>query len=478
MLHEKLITILRARWIVAVSVLLGVFIATLAISLWIPKQYTATASVVIDVKSPDPIAGMVLQGMMTPGYMATQLDVIQSERVARKVIERLNLANVPALRQQWQDASGGKGDYISWLAELLQKKLAVKPSRESSVMQVSYSAADPAFAAAVANAFVRAYIETTLELRVEPAKQYSTLFDDQASKLRVDLEAAQGRLSEHQQKHGLIATDERLDVENARLNELSSQLVLVQSLAADAKGRQSVLSESSQEVVSNPLIGALKADKSRQEAKLKELRVKYGPAHPQVAELQESVLELRAKIEAETKNVMASVTSNDRVMQSREGALKAAVEAQRQRVLNLKQQRDTAAVLIKDVENAQRAYDAVLNRLNMTNLESQSNQTNVSVLKIATPPADPTFPNVILNGFVALILGGVLGLAVAFLYEMSDRRLRSSIDVSDELGASLLAVIPNTQAERKRTGLFRPNMVIDDKSRAISRPLAAPDQKG
>ena len=59
-------------------------------------------------------------------------------------------------------------------------------------------------------------------------RQAATYFTGQIKSLRVDLEAAQSKLSAYQQEHGLVSTDNRLDVESARLNDLSSQLVQAQ----------------------------------------------------------------------------------------------------------------------------------------------------------------------------------------------------------------------------------------------------------
>jgi len=115
----------------------------------------------------------------------------------------------------------GKGRLEIWLADLLQKKLEVKPSRESNVISVSYKAVDPGFAAAVANAFTQAYIETNIELKVAPARQYAQWFGEQGKSLRDNLEKAQAKLSAYQQEHGIVAIDERLDNETAKLNELS-----------------------------------------------------------------------------------------------------------------------------------------------------------------------------------------------------------------------------------------------------------------
>ncbi|MDR3323648.1 MAG: hypothetical protein LBS89_05540 [Zoogloeaceae bacterium] len=92
---------------------------TLVVSLLLPKQYTATTTVIIDVKSPDPIAGMVLPGMMAPGYMATQVDVINSPRVAQEVVKALKMDSNPQARALWQEEAEGQGDVIVWLGDML-----------------------------------------------------------------------------------------------------------------------------------------------------------------------------------------------------------------------------------------------------------------------------------------------------------------------------------------------------------------------
>jgi succinoglycan biosynthesis transport protein ExoP len=446
MTFSQFLIILRARWVLMVSIFLGVVLLVLAISLLLPKRYTASASVVIDVKSPDPMVGMVLPGMMQPGYIATQLDVLQSERVTLGAIRALRLEDNQALRQQWQETTNGVGSYGSWLADLLQRGIDIKPSRESSVINISYSAADPNFAAALANAYVRSYIETTLELRVEPAKQYSTLFGSQAKLARDRLEAAQGRLSAYQKERGLIiATDERLDVETARLGELSSQLVALQAFAVESASRKSTAGANSQEVLNNPVVAGLKSDLSRQEARLKELSARYGPAFPQVQELQANITELRTRIDAEVGRVTSSFGINNTVNQSRESQLRAALEQQRQKLLKLKEQRDEAAVLLRDVESAQRAYETITSRFNQASVESQSNQTNVSVLKEASAPSQPSAPRTFLNMILAVLVGSMLALASALMAELRDRRMRSEFDVVEGLELPLLGVMPDAK---------------------------------
>ena len=436
--------ILARRWIAALVFGLTV-VSTIAVSLLMPKQYTAEASVVVDFK-PDPVSALMYQGSASPAFMATQVDVITSDRVAYRVVRNLKLNENPQIREQWQADTGGAGTIEAWLTQTFRRNMDVKPSRESSVIAVTYKAPDPRFAAALANAFVRAYMETSLELRVDPARQYSSFFDSRSKEARETLERAQAQLSDFQKENSITATDERLDVENARLNELSSQLVAIQALAVESSSRQTQAQGGSgdrmQEVLNSPLVSGLKADLSRNEAKLQELNARLGDKHPQVIEAEENIKSLRAKISEETRRITGGVGVSASINRQRQAELTASLEAQRSKVLKLKAVRDEASVLERDVQNAQRAYEAVTTRLTQTTLESQTTQGNVNVLTEATPPLEPSSPKVVLNAILAVFVGFLLAAGVVLVLELRNRRIRSADDLFVSLGLPVLGVLP------------------------------------
>lgn len=439
---QQLLLILWARRKPALAVLALTVLATLVVSLMLPKQYKASTAVVVDVKSPDPIVGMVLPGMMAPGYMATQVDIVNSDRTAQRVVRLLRMDESPAIREQWVEATDGKGQITHWLAELLQKKLDVKPSRESNVINISFSGQDAAFSAAVANAFAQAYIDTTIELRVEPAKQYAVWFDSQVKAQRERLESAQKALSDFQQESGIIATDERLDYEMQKYNELSSQLTQAESQGADSASKQKFgSSDTLQEVMTNPLINQLKADVARLESRLKELSGNLGENHPQYQRTQAELNELKARLKSETLKVTSSIGTAGRVSQAKEVELQAAIEAQRKKVLDLKRQRDEISVLAREVETAQRGFDAIGQRMTQSTLEAQSLQTNVSVLTPAIEPLIPSSPKVFLNVLVAFAAGLVLAMAVALGAELAQPRIRAAADLALAMSVPVLAVL-------------------------------------
>jgi protein tyrosine kinase modulator len=462
-------SILKARKWIVLLVLLLVMSATVAVSALLPTRWTATTSVLVDAKGPDPVTGIVIPALMLPGYMATQVDVIQSRNVAFKVVDNLKLDQDQTALQQWRESTEGRGSFKVWLAEVLLKKLDVKPSRDSSVVEISFSGPDPQRAAAVANAFARAYIETNLELKVEAARHTARWFGDRTLALRRDVERSSARLAEYQQEKGIVSLDEHLDTENVRLEQLNAQLSAAAAQTADALTRQHLARDSLArgaaadaipEVLSNPLIQILKGEISRKEAKLKELSVKLGPNHPQYQAAAADLLSSRQKLTAETVDVVSGIANNARIAQRREAELQAKATAQKTRVLSLKKQRDELSALMREAENAQKAFDMTAQRYTQTNLESQATQTNIAVLSPAVEPTRPSFPNWPLNIAFSIFVGTMLGVGIALLLEMLDQRLRSEADIPRMLELPVFGTLPQLQVRRElgRTRLlpYRP----------------------
>jgi chain length determinant protein EpsF len=442
--------VLLARWKLAFGVFTGVVLATIIVSLMMPKMYTASATVVVDTKA-DPVTVAAYAVQNSTAYIATQVDIISSERVADRVVKLLKLDKSPDYLAAWKDSTDGKGDIVSWIGLMLKKTVVVTPSRDSSVIDISMTWSDPKTAAVLANAFAQAYIDTNIELKVDPAKQYATWFDERSRALRTDLEAKQKRLSDYQAETGLVAAgDGKLDIESSRLAELSSQLLTIQALRQDSQSRQRQAGGdggSMAEVLQSPYIASLKADLSRAEAKLQDLATNVGKNHPDYKNTAAEVANLRARVEAETAKITASFGSTTQVNLRRESEIRAALDAQKKRMLDLTHERDQVAVLQNDVATAQRNLDAVTQRLAQSSLESQTQQTNIYLLTTAVEPMKKSSPRYFLNLLVGIFLGGILGVSAAVFREITDRRVREDQDLSQALGVPLFAKIPSIKPD-------------------------------
>jgi polysaccharide biosynthesis transport protein len=429
----QFLLILRARYKVMLFALVATVATIVTISLLIPKQYTATAAVVIDLKSPDMVSGLILQGMLAPAYMTTQVDIINSDRVAKGAAKLLGtLSGLDA------NASG----FSALEARKLQKGLDVKPARESNLININFTGNDPDFSAAAANAFAQAYIDVNVDLRVTPARQNATFFDEQAKVARDKLEAAQLALTRYQQKNGITANDERLDFEIAKLNETSSQLTEIQGQTTDSQSkRKSGKADTVAEVMQSSLINDLKADIARLEAKLTEGNVNLGKNHPQTLRSEAELATLKSQLESETRKITSSIETTYQISKQREAQLQGAVGAQKTRVLALNRQRDELNVLRGDLESATKAFELVSQRASQTTIESRTNQTNISLLNAATPPQDASKPRVLFNTLISIFLGLLLGTALALVLELVNRRVRSARDLMEALELPVLGTI-------------------------------------
>ncbi len=137
-----------------------------------------------------------------------------------------------------------------------------------------------------------------------------------------------------------------------------------------------------------------------------------------------------------------------RVSQQKEAEISAALAAQKERVLRLKSEQDEMAALAREFESAQRIYDNALLRLGQTNMESQSDQTDIAILNAATPPLEPSSPKVILNMFVSVFLGAMLALVFAMFRELIDRKVRSADDIVTNLDVAVLADLTQIKNEK------------------------------
>jgi chain length determinant protein EpsF len=457
---QQILLVLRSRWRLAAGIFAGIVIPVLIVNLILPKQYMASSSVVVDLK-PDPVAGQVNPAQALPQYMATQVDIVGSPRVARRVVKLLQLDQSPDYQRAWQQAGHGRGDLTDWIATLLKRKLAVSPTGESNVVNISVTWPTAQGAAALANAFAQAYVDTTIELTVEPAKQYASSFGDRATVLRADLEAKQKLLSDFESQAGIVATDERLDVEQSRLAELSTQLVAIQGMRQDSESREhqgNSDQDSIPEVLQNPVIISLKAELSRVEAKQDDIATRLGTNHPEYLSSQAEVNSVRARIAQERVRIINSLGNTTRVNWRRERDLTAAVEAQKQRIIELKHLHDKAQVLQNDVVTAQRNLDAVTQRLAQSTLEGQTQQTNLAVLTRAIEPLEHSQPKMLLNVMLAALAGAALGIGVALLREKSDQRIRTDADLGHLAGVPVLARILSVTNQTKGKSQAPPSL--------------------
>ena len=426
---QQFLSILRARRAVAGLILL----ATLSLALvWVlvrPASYTARAPVLVDVRV-DPLSNNQYQPPMPASFMSTQIDIIRSERVAERAVALLPKDQAPL--KGIIEASQKKPNPAAWAARLLSMTLDVKPARESNIINISWTGRTPVEAALVANAFAQAYLETSLDIKTDPAKKYAVWFDAQVKAAREKLEASQRQLSDFQEKAGIVSADEKADFETERLKELNTQLMQAQGRAV--QGGESAMG--------NPLVNSLRGEVARLEAKVSQGAATMGARHPQMLAMQAELNALRSRMGSESERAGAFAGNSRAASKARVAELERAVAEQKGRVLALNKQRGELSILQREVDSAQKAYETVSASAAQSHLQSMSNQTNVMRLASAVEPMEKAGPSGMQAMMIAAAAGLILAIATALLLELGNRRIRSADDLSMVTHLPILASIP------------------------------------
>ncbi|MRT27577.1 MULTISPECIES: chain length determinant protein EpsF [Herbaspirillum] len=455
---SQFLLILQAHRKVILLILSITVVVALVVSLVLPKQYKATSSVVLNYKASDPVTGLVVAPQALPGFMPTQVAIINSPSVALGVVDSLKLADQQEVKDAYADDNHGDLDIRNWLAALLLKKMDAVASKESSVIDITFKAQDPQFAALVANAFAASYQRVSMQLKLDPTRKASSYFNDQVKVLRDTYEQAQAKLSKYQEEHGITNIDNRTDVETNRLNDLSTQLVMAQAALSEAQSRRRQASAGagteSPDVNANPLVQTLKTNLAASEARFEQASKRLGVNHPDYLAAKAERDGLRSQLSAATASISSSVGTNATILAKREAEIRAEFEAQKRKVLEMNRTRDELAVLSRELDSAQRAYELTSQRFAQTNLEGQSNQSDISLLSAAVPPAQASSPKIFLNLILAIFVGGILGVVAAVGLELANRRVRSEHDLVEELGLPVLGSITRPVANKRRRFWF------------------------
>ncbi|HLX81849.1 MAG TPA: chain length determinant protein EpsF [Burkholderiales bacterium] len=460
---QQFLLALRARIGIFAVVLASIVLAATLASLLLPKSYKAMVSLMVDAKDEqsmnNPLRPLVLPQERL-NYMQTQMDILTSRKVAIKVVRDLRLAENAEVRKRLERDAANEGLIEDRLVESLLRNLKVDTS-QSNVMQASFTSTDPRYAAAVANAFAKAYVDTMLELRVEPTREAAAWFDEQLKTLRANLEEAQAKLTEYHQQQGIISADERYDDETTRLGVLAEQVtrgqeqtLLWNSREQQARRRldEGGAPDRIPDVMDNAFVQKLKADLLLGEARLQELSTQYGVNHPTYERQASENRSLREKLDAEMRKVVDGIGASARQSRQRDAALVKALADQRARLLKMKESRNEFTVLKRNVESAESAYDTAMQRFVVSQVDSRASQTNVTILNPAVVPSQPSRPRIALNIALSVVIGTILGLGIVMLMEIHDRRVRSIEDLALLRNLPVLAVLGGRTAIERMLG--------------------------
>lgn len=446
----QLFHILKAYAVFIAAVLAVTVLVTILLVSTLPKSYEATAALIIEFQSDDAARGDRLPSNLEKSYLLTQADVIRSQKVMLRVIEQMNLTEDPEVLEAYEDVPPESIDTA--IARDMLEGLEVTVGEESRVINVTFTADDPQKAADVANAVASAYIDVTNELAQEPARALSESYQVQLNELRKQVEEAQARLTDEQQKAGVMELQEerfgRVDADQQRLNGLMAELVRAEGESTETAARADLIRQARKgggsAVVQADILDARHIQDIKQ--KVLDLQTEFeeqsqvlGPNHPRYKGLQKAIADAEKRLKAEVKEYGDTLINEAKVAARREAKLRDEVDEQRQLVLNIKRSRDEVSLYLREFESAKRIYEQTLDKFDDIMLDTQIDRSSAAVVSRAVPPDEHVAPKKKPAILIAIVLGLIVGAGLALLIELTNRKIRSKEDLATELDAPVLA---------------------------------------
>lgn len=455
-----------------------VSLLTLLITLSMTPIYRASVTLQIDTDAKrvldyDVEAKQQTQ-VNTKDFYQTQYELLQSRRLAEKVIAELGLESYltgeklarPFYADTLDDLKAGLQDLTGTvakrsddagskilgerpLADRLLDNITVTPVKNSQIVTVHYDNPSPEMAARVANAFADSYIAMNLERRAESTSYARKFLDEQLVQTKSKLEESESKLVQYAKDKSIFNTDDKQSIVARKLNELNAALTEAEKdrISAESEYKQAEASASLDRVQGSSVIQQLKASKAKLQADYQEKLQIYKPDYPLMQQLQEQITELNQEITRESSlernTAQSALKSKYLAAKQKEDQLRAEVEKHKQELLITQDKSIGYNTLQREVETNRQLYEGLLQRVKEVNVAGLAESNNVSVVDPAIVPFAVHKPNLQLNIALGAVLGLFLGTVAAFLLEFLDDRIKTTDDIERVLPVPLLGIAPS-----------------------------------
>ncbi|WP_158291985.1 GumC family protein [Paracraurococcus ruber] len=498
----------RRRWVLILCALLFPVAAFVAAKQLTPR-YTSSATVMFE---PTDYAARELQSILrdettTDAVLASQIEVIRSLSVARRLVRQYNLTNddeffwwageskrAESLRYRWSEALAQRLNAISpslaelvapepipprppeeraeiAAAEAVRDKMKVEVVRNSRVLTISFTSEKPQLATDIANTAADLYIADQLEAKFNAVRRANDWLDSRVGQLRRELGQTENRIAEIRSASGLTrGVSAALSTE--QVSKINTDLVEARNMLAQAEarlnaGRGGAGGGADMTALGSSNLVQQRAARDQARSELGRLSATLGPNHPDVRAAQSRLSDLERSVGSETGRVVQALDASAREARARVRSLEESLRLQEARVNQSQSAEIQVAALEREAEASRTLLRAVLERSQQTVAQTAIEKADARVLSPATLPGSPSFPKTMLMVVAAAVLGTLFGLLIIWFLEQADSTLRSGDEIRAGLGLPCLALVPML-----RRGLLGRHRVEDYVVRKPLSPFA------
>jgi len=458
--------------------------------------YTAEAALVLEPRKTQVIdMQSVLSGLPADiSVVRSEVEILKSAGIAKEVIRRARLAEVPELNAALVSDSPsakirdlgesvvaqigtlfgaspppvapGEAPEMQGMIRALQSRTDIANDGRSYYLRVRVESADPKLAAKIANIYTEVYLDKQLEAKFQAVQRANKWLDTQVADLKTKVEASDQAVQAYRTQHHLVASKEGT-VATQQMSEINSELIKAE---ADLAQKESTLAQmrgaSSSSVLGSPLIQRLGEQRAALVTQEAELSSRYKPDHPEMIKIKSQERDLDRAIGTETSKIAQGAAGDVAAARAKAGALRASLN----QLQAAAQRQDSDSVELQQLQREADAnrtvYQDFLNRFKQTTATEDIQQPDARLVAAAEIPDVPSFPRK--GPLIGAAFAGslIIGFFAAFAVERLDNTFRTGEQLERASRVPVLAVVPNADL-----GATPQNEVIEEPFSVFSETI-------
>ena len=482
-LRDYLEVLIRRKWLIT-SFLVLTFISTLILTLAQSKRYESFATLEINqaeqniTKFEDLLSET--PHWLSERYYETQVSLLMNPALLGRVSDRLELVQHPIVRavlfdtddpgvlrllKQWivarlkalipadRQANRDENALFSeemetrdMLREYLEEGLEVSSSRMNSLITVTFLSEDRHLSRDVVKALCEEFINWKMEQKLEASQRAQLFLLRQIDQAKINLEKAEEAMNRFAKKAGIVSMEGKLNSVYLELEEMNAALAAAETelIAKEVAYNQALADGPSNlsQVLASPIVADLKTEYARLQSEYEQLSVTFQDGYPAVQSVKARLQSVAERIAAEEHKILLGLKNEYLTVKDKAARLKARVETQKQRALNLNERATQFKIMAREVETNKNIYESLLQRSREIESMVGVSSSNINIVSPASISILPSKPNVKLNLLLAIAVGVLGGIGLAFFLEYFTDSVTNPDEISDRFQIPILGIVP------------------------------------
>lgn len=467
--------VIRLRLPIIVLAFLLVVVTAGITTYFLPRKYES--NVIIEVEQNDQKIRIFREGFeggmgMDPRFATTQFQIIQRKEMLYPVIDSLQLV------QRWAEEYGIRTREQAYFK--LRRMIDVREVRNTNLLQISVESTDPQESSDLANSIAQEYQRkrideqqnllnrslATLEDEVSKQRQKVAEANDEMSRIRVELgitdlnpDSLEDPLQA--QEKVLMEKESMVGESRARASHLRTKYAEIEKLSGDDLMRALPTLEIQDQTITQILPQFQETDSELARA----MQSGLGPRHPTIMALAAKKATYQRQLNDQVGSIRRTLAANLEITERSLEAMEKELEEMRADQRDSKTRSSEYARAKNNYIQAKRVLEAAELRLSTETMQRSMPMNPARIWERAEPASQPSKPKVLLNMALAVVVGLIVGMGLAFFLEYLDTSVKTMEDVENFLQVPVLAVIPKDIALL----LHQPDTSVDAEAYRILR---------